>query len=606
MIKIVGIQINRYRSILSLDFDVVSDSNLVSICGKNNVGKTNTLKAIRLFFQPNEFNYNNDVPTIKKATGGQSVYPKITITFFDDSKSMFYSITRTFKNAIDVDIDINNDLTGYSYSVKGKSKVNKKTLTDDEINAFLKKIYFVYIDSVNVFLPDLIDKITDDMISVQYDRARFSETKKALKVSYDNYVDGLQKILDTFAKDISTTFLNFNSDWKIKFSVPRNSDTVKDLISNDVSLLMDDNGSFNVQSKGAGLQRLTAILLYFEMIKRLKNRKEIILCIDEPDVFLHDGLQKKLKILFDDQCSQMQIFYTTHSKIFINQYNMKNVFLLDTKIYEKYSVRKSKNIPVTETVKIDLSDDEGYKKICSHLGIEQMTYDILDAKNLLVEGNCDKKYIVELGNYYGCSIPKIISMNGADNALKYLEFYDSFYQDSTCSYKPTVRVVLDNDAKGREIASKIQSKAFNNILTQVHIIQNFGGNAETSLTKNTTNNEIEDLLYPELICLLINKILKMKKMNPINVKKVCSSIVKKSFCSKGILSLCEHEKNDVNPDDGNKISFVSSGNATNRFKESMAGLFSLEANKELLDLTRKCELQYPKVKEEVFRIVSFD
>lgn len=41
---------------------------------------------------------------------------------------------------------------------------------------------------------------------------------------------------------------------------------------------------------------------------------------------------------------------------------MKNVFLLDTKIYEKYSVRKSKNIPVTETVKTDLSDDEGYKK----------------------------------------------------------------------------------------------------------------------------------------------------------------------------------------------------------------------------------------------------
>ena len=118
----------------------------------------------------------------------------------------------------------------------------------------------------------------------------------------------MQKILDTFAKDISTTFLNFNSDWKIKFNVPRNSDTVKDLISNDVSLLMDDNGSFNVQSKGAGLQRLTAILLYFEMIKRLKNRKEIILCIDEPDVFLHDGLQKKLKILFDDQCSLIKIF----------------------------------------------------------------------------------------------------------------------------------------------------------------------------------------------------------------------------------------------------------------------------------------------------------
>lgn len=601
MIKIVGIQINRYRSILSLDINLDCDNNLVAICGKNNVGKTNTLKAIRLFFQPDEFNMN-DVPTIKIATGGQSVYPKIAITFINTLNSTYYNITRTFKN----DVDFNNKLTGYSYSLKGKSKTNKKVLTIDEINTFLDEIYFVFIDSVNVFLPDLIGKITDDMISVQYDRARFSLSKKDLKESYDKYVDGLQEILDVFANDISTTFSDFNRDWKIKFKVPRNSETVRDLISKDVSLLLDDNGSFKVQSKGAGLQRLTAILLYFEMIKRLKNRKEIILCIDEPDVFLHDGLQQKLKKLFDERCAKMQIFYTTHSKIFINQYNMKNVLLLDAKIYDQYSVRKSKNISVTETVKIDLSEDEGYKKICSHLGIEQMTYDILDKKNIMVEGGCDKKYIGELCNYFGYSIPKIICMNGADNALKYLEFYDSFYQDSTCAYKPIVRVVLDNDIKGREIAAKIQTKKFNNISTEVHIIQNFNGNAETSLTSNSTNNEIEDLVYPEIICFLINRILKIKKMKQVSVKKICSSINKKSFCAKGILSICEHEKNEVNPDDGHKLSFVSSSSATNNIKEGMSGLFSLEANKELLELMRNCESQYPKVREEILRIISFN
>lgn len=601
MIKITEIQINRYRSILSLDVKFSNDNNLVAICGKNNVGKTNTLKAIRLFFQPDEFN-TNDIPTIKMATGGQSVYPKITITFIDSSTSIYYCITRAFKN----DVDINNELAGYSYSIKGKSKVNKTTLTSNDITAFLEKIYFVFIDSVNVFLPDLIGKITDDMISVQYDRARFSVTKKNLKKSYDNYVDGLQKILDTFANDISATFSGFNSDWKIKFQVPRNSETVKDLISNDVSLLLDDNGSFNVQSKGAGLQRLTAILLYFEMIKRLKNRKEIILCIDEPDVFLHDGLQKKLKRLFDERCTQMQIFYTTHSKLFINQYNMKNVLLLDSKIYDQFSVRKNKNISVTETVKIDLSDDEGYKKICNHLGIEQTNYDILDRKNLLVEGGCDKKYISELSNYYGFTTPQIISMNGADNALKYLEFYNSFYKDSTCAYKPLVRVVLDNDGKGREIASKIHSKNFSYITVQVHIIQNFCGDAETSLTNNSTNNEIEDLVYPEIVCFLINRILKIKKMKQISVKKVSSSINKKSFRTKGILALCEHEKNEVNPDDGHTLSFVSSSDASNRIKDGMSGLFCLEANKEFLELMRKCEAQYPKAKEEIKAIVTFD
>lgn len=601
MISITDVQINRFRSILALNFQISPANNLIAICGKNNVGKTNTLKAIRLFFHPNEFDIN-DVPTIKKATGGQSVYPKICVTFLDSTTSIYYCITRTW----DAKDNVNSILTGYSYLLNGKSKINKNTLTTIEINSFLKKIYFIFIDSVNVFLPDLIDKITDDMISVQYDRARFSETKKNLKESYDNYVDGLQKILDTFANDISTTFSEFNSAWKIKFQVPRNSETVKDLISNDVSLLLDDNGSFNVQSKGAGLQRLTAILLYFEMIKRLINRKQIILCIDEPDVFLHEGLQKKLKNLFDERSAEMQIFYTTHSKLFINQYNMKNILLLDSKIYEQFSVRKGRNISITETLKIDLSDEEGYKKICNHLGIEQTTYDILDVRNLLVEGECDKKYIDQLCKYFGYIAPNIISMNGADNALKYLEFYNSFYQDSTCAYKPKIKIILDNDPKGREIAAKIQSKSFNNILTQVHIIQNFCGNANTSLINNSTNNEVEDLIYPEIICYLINRILKIKKMNTIKTSKICLSIKKNSFSAKGILELCEHEKNEVNPDDGHKISFVSSHTSTNSLKEGMAGLFSIEANKTLLELMYSCETQYPEVKKEIMNIVSFE
>ncbi len=598
MIKITSMQINRFRSILSLDIQIAQDNNLIAVCGKNNVGKTNTLKAIKLFFYPEEFN-TNDIPTIKHATGGQSVYPKITITFLDSITSTYYTITRIFKNYDQ------SELIGISYTLSKRKKINKIQLSTDDINSFLSKIYFIFIDSVNVFLPDLIDKISDDMINVQYDKARFSESKKNLKDSYDNYVDGLQKILDNFANDISATFSEFNSDWKIKFKVPKNSDTVKDLISNDVSILLDDNGSFKVQSKGAGLQRLTAILLYFEMIKRLSNRKQIILCVDEPDVFLHEGLQRKLKKLFDDRSDKMQIFYTTHSKVFINQYNMNNVLLLDAKIYEQHSARKNKKISVTETFKVDLSDEEGYKKICKHLGIEQTSYDLLDTKNLLVEGGCDKKYIDELCKYYGFISPNIIAMNGADNALKYLDFYNSFYQESTCKYKPQIKVVLDNDSKGREIAAKVSSKYYDYIIAKVHVIQNFEGTADTSLTNNNTNNEIEDLIYPEIICHLINMILKMKKMTTIRVPKICSSIKKKSFSSKGILELCEHEKNEANPNDGQKISFVSSGSSTNRLKDAMAGLFTIEANQSILALIKSCEMQYPNVKKEIENIISF-
>ena len=97
----------------------------------------------------------------------------------------------------------------------------------------------------------------------------------------------------------------------------------------------------------------------------------------------------------------------------------------------------------------------------------------------------------------------------------------------------------------------------------------------------------------------------MKKMTTIRVPKICSSIKKKSFSSKGILELCEHEKNEANPNDGQKISFVSSGSSTKRLKDGMAGLFTIEANQSILALIKSCEIQYPNVKKEIENIISF-
>ena len=43
MISIEKIKIERFRSILKLELSIDTSFNLVSICGQNNVGKTNTL-----------------------------------------------------------------------------------------------------------------------------------------------------------------------------------------------------------------------------------------------------------------------------------------------------------------------------------------------------------------------------------------------------------------------------------------------------------------------------------------------------------------------------------------------------------------------------------
>ncbi len=604
MIRIVNCNISRYRSILSMAMDISSNLNLIALCGQNNVGKTNTLRAINLFFNPETYTAEIDMPKIKHATGGQSVYPKIELTFWDDATDTYYTICRDMKAYSESLSDLT--LSGSSFRLDEKKKKDKHNLTLEEIKTFLDQIEFVYIESINTFIPELIGKITEGIINVEYDKTRFSISKKALKEAYDTYVDGLTAILGTFANDISSTFKYFCDNWKVEFIVPKNSETFRDLISEDVHLSLDDNGSIGVLDKGAGLQRLATILLNFEMLSRISRRKSIVVCIDEPDAYLHEGLQRKLKALFDEKSVSMQLFFTTHSKVFINEYNMRNVFLLDSKHYEQYSSRKKKNINVTETVLVDISDQSGYDKICSHLGIEAVTYELLHRENLLVEGNCDKKYLTELFNFFELPCPNIESLNGADNAIKFLEFYDSYYHNNTTQYKPKIKVVLDNDSKGREIYSKISANTYNHINVTAILLQNHTNSGNTEIEKNNTNNEIEDFLYPEVIVYLINALLEKKGMVKLKSKDVCKKIHTKSFASKGILGLCEYEKNILNPENGADLSLVSSSNQTNRVKEGIAGMFNLKANKKLLLLLGECDVKYPDVRRILQDLSNFN
>jgi len=602
MIKIVNVRIQRFRSILDLNYDVDISKNIISICGQNNVGKTNTLRAITLFFKPDLYNHKADIPTLKAATWGGSVHPKIELTFFDDKEELYYNITRDFsKLAPEKSIT-----SGYRFSGNLKHKVNKEDLSQETITQFLNKIHYIFVESINMNVPDLINTITQDMLTIQYDGARFSQKKANLKIAYDTYIDGLQDILNCFGSEISDTFDKFREGWKIQFDVPKNSETFRDLISDDVRLNILDKGSKGVIDKGSGLQRLAYLLLQFEITKKISSKKSVIICIDEPDTYLHEGLQRKLKDFLDEMSKNMQICYTTHSKIFIDTYHLKNTLLLSSNTHPQYITRKNKTIDVMETVRVNIDADTGYKAICDHLGIEETKSELLEKNNLLVEGGCDKKYIEELCHFFEYKPINIIPMNGADNALKYLEYYNSVYKDSQ-SYKPMIKVILDNDQKGREVFTKIRSKTYKYINVKTYLLPNYNNNSNLSPDKNNTNNEIEDFLYPEVTCFLINHFLsKYKNMNTIDPKIVCKRCNQTSFRDGGILNICEYEKNTVNPERGGEISFTSSKGDTNNIKEGIASCMNAEGNNKLIILLQECDKKYPEVRIELKKIISFD
>lgn len=105
---------------------------------------------------------------------------------------------------------------------------------------------------------------------------------------------------------------------------------------------------------------------------------------------------------------------------------------------------------------------------------------------------------------------------------------------------------------------------------------------------------------------LVNLILEKKHMLKLNSQRVCKKIHTKSFATKGILELCEYEKNTLNPEKGAELSFVSSGSQTNRIKDGMAGMFNLKANKSLLSLISNCDRVYPSVKQTLQDLCDFE
>lgn len=130
MYFISKVHIQRFRSILDMEFEITTPNIPVSICGQNNVGKTNTLRAINLFFYPEYFDQQKDIPVVKKATHGGSYYPLITLTFKSTTNpDKTIRITRDFKV-------YDEKCSG----LKGEIKHNKKSKWQEYKEADIKKI----------------------------------------------------------------------------------------------------------------------------------------------------------------------------------------------------------------------------------------------------------------------------------------------------------------------------------------------------------------------------------------------------------------------------------------------------------------------------------
>lgn len=593
MIKMQKIHIKRYRSILDLTINVNTNNNFITICGENNTGKTNTLRAMDLFFNPEKYEPSKDVPHHKlEGSRGGAVCPDISIEFLLPDGDV-YRIRKEFN------LESLNKVEGKKLKLQGKrDKVEE--LIDKEIKDFLKVINFFFIEAINISFPKLINELIDEVYDIEYAQSRFRGLKSDLKESFEKYTEGVLDILEKLAEEINPIFREYKENWGIGFELETDVKKFRDLISDEITFYIRDSSNKHIEGKGSGLQRLGYILLHSRIIEKIKS-KSIFLLIDEPDVYLHQGLQKKLLNQLRGLTASSQIFITTHSPIFIDSYTLENVFLLDLEISDKEYTRKHKSYNALSTEIVDLEQISGAKKIRDYLGIEELDYELLDRYNIIVEGDTDKFYIEELSKFFKLTPPNIISVSGADNVPQYLKFYDGFYNGRNT--KPCVLVLLDNDSKGREVFKQVKSleTKIGALDIKVKFVPNFlGESLDVEIFEKgriNTNHQIEDFLYPNLLCELVNRLLKKKDLDCISSTEVSKKINKQAFKYKGILDLVENAKNEKNPDDGQIINFTTSSQASEGIKKGLSALLKIQGDKKLIEIIQSENLKYPKVKE---------
>lgn len=596
MIKITEIQIKRFRSINDLTLKIDPDFNISTICGQNNVGKTNVLTALNLFFEKKDFNFQDDVPEFKQKTRGAAVYPLISIKFIDDKSNDEFQISKDY-NLKKIPDDFINP-----YYLEGTK--NNTSLLFSECSKFLEKINVFYLPSINISFPETINLLIDDkFLDIEFGNSRMKGQKGIVKKSLQKARNVLQKVLDDLTDAIDPSFKEFHHSWGIKFKVPQSINRFREILNNEIEFVITDDTQSEIKTKGAGLQRLGHLLLNLRIIEKLSIKsKNCILLIDEPDIYLHSSLQKKLNKKLKDISKNAQIVLTTHSPIFIDSYKMKNVFLLELNVEEKYSARKKQKSNSLNTELIDLSLSDSVFLIKETLGIEDRDSLLIGRNNLIVEGDEDKQYISELIKYFGLQNCNIISAGGASNIVKYLEYYNSIWEGN-CSDKPKFKVLFDNDDEGRTQYKIVKKKSDINFFEKLDVRPKFIIDAQKSdfdVNIKHLNIEIEDFIYPEIILELSNKIFSKKKgFKKIRGKTFFKNMANKSLKYNGVLSIINNLKNESNPEVGLNLSTTDSG-----FKGGLSNLFNIKGNIEMINLMNGFDDKYPEVKNFLLELTN--
>lgn len=473
--KLSNIEIRNYKSIKYLEVHIDS---LTAIVGKNNFGKSAILDAIQCFYgektiDVDDFHLGTDEDIeikitfdditdsdIERCFGYKSMLAKVKAKIKerandeDYAKKQFEKLNnereKKFQETLEkYNLDFPNKCTitvTFSYSKKGKS-----TYKIGEDTAISKADLFKFLPPIKVIsairtpekemtagtksnLKELISLLQSENDSEDY----IELPKTEGKLSY-----GEIKALISQKEEEKCKYLSDDLTLNFQNAINNDSLSVKVKIDNNFKFdfkyktVLEDKDvpgrEIDILSCGTGLQSIMILSILQTYIK-LKKDDDFILLIEEPEVYLHPSLQRKMISTLLKISEKNQVILTTHSPIIVSKIDKGNI----------HCVTKEKG--VTSLVEATVEN------IVQELGIQ--VSDILNKQAVIfVEGKDDARL-------FSLLINKIAKYKGLDSNFseKYIDIIQtdgfdkmSFYANAHILHKDAVKVpywvITDSDGE---------------------------------------------------------------------------------------------------------------------------------------------------------------
>lgn len=464
MRRISKIEIKNYRSIKTETVYNVNDLNVFS--GGNDVGKSNVLRALDMFFNEKRIDFQEEFNIDRKAEIQQLRQKQIIsvkITFINDSykhlpASFFVKKTwdKTGKMITQAD-----DIETWRRKQEGISEIRTRT----SLSLYLNKFKFRHIPAIkdnscfNLLLVELYNAIVDNTLG----------SAEEFEMTLSDFNSKLAQL----SEELSAFFLQV-AGIRSTIAIPTAAGDLARRLAVSTYAREDGDDRIPLFNRGDGV-RMHYIPSILNFISSIEKNKWHIWAIDEPETSCEYSKSAKLSHDFlNTYSSQNQIFIASHSFHFIS---------LTGDNVSRYRVFNHNGQSKIRQINNDLFEDSELKSelgVFSLLDGLQEVYDkyneerqrisesqqLLNAVNtplLLFEGKSDTiLFRKAIGNLFPAEIDNYSfpDENNTGQGARWLQqFLTSYIQNISEIEHKRVIAIFDNDEEGKNQFNSISGNA---------------------------------------------------------------------------------------------------------------------------------------------------